>query len=65
MIAELFAGSALISLTVLWFAIGGIRWLLQGLLDPLERRPWRITDRRPASRQTPDAPPRRVPKATV
>jgi hypothetical protein len=65
MIAESFAGSALIGLAVLWFAIGGIRWLLQGLLDPGERRPWCITDRRRANRPTADAPARRAPKATV
>ena len=28
LVAGLFAGSALISLTVLWFAVSGIRWLL-------------------------------------
>ena len=28
LVAALFAGSALISLTVLWFAIRGIQWLL-------------------------------------
>ena len=30
LVAALFAGSALISLTVLWFAIRGIQWLLHG-----------------------------------
>jgi hypothetical protein len=39
MIAVSFAGSALIDFAVLWFAIGGIQWLLRGLLDPGERRP--------------------------
>jgi hypothetical protein len=30
LVAGLFAGSALISLTLLWFAIGRIEWLLHG-----------------------------------
>lgn len=30
LVAGLFAGSALISLTVLWFAVRAIRWLLGG-----------------------------------
>jgi hypothetical protein len=30
LVAALFAGSALISLTVLWFAIRGVQWLVHG-----------------------------------
>jgi hypothetical protein len=30
LVAGLFAGSTLISLTLLWFAIRGIRWLFSG-----------------------------------
>jgi hypothetical protein len=30
LVAGLFAGSTLVSLTVLWFAVRGIRWLLGG-----------------------------------
>ena len=30
LVAGLFAGSALISLSVLWFAVRGIQWLLHG-----------------------------------
>jgi hypothetical protein len=32
LVAGLFAGSALISLSLLWFAIKGIQWLLYGWL---------------------------------
>jgi hypothetical protein len=30
LVAGLFAGSALVSLTLLWFVIRGIQWLLHG-----------------------------------
>jgi hypothetical protein len=30
LVAGLFGGSALISLTLLWFAVRGIQWLLHG-----------------------------------
>ena len=30
LVAGLFSGSALISLTLLWFAVRGIQWLLHG-----------------------------------
>jgi hypothetical protein len=30
LVAGLFAGSALISLSLLWFAVRGVQWLLHG-----------------------------------